>query len=403
MVYRRSAPASRGTFALLLSAFCLTILPSQSQAIPAFARKYKFSCTTCHAPAPRLKEFGEDFAGNAFQLDEKEEPKRYFHDTGDDQLTLMRDLPIAIRFDAFIEHSHLREGNESMTDLKVPFGMKVMSGGNISSRIGYYFYFYMSERGEVAGIEDAYIHFNDLFGKDLDVMVGQFQVSDPLFKRELRLTYEDYQIYKLRVGNTPTNLAYDRGIMVIYGAPTGTDVVFEIVNGNGKDEEGESGFFDEEQWKNVFLRLSHSFGPVRLGGFGYSGNSRNMIGGSSLENKHYYWGVDGTVDLGDLIQINGQYIERRDDNPFWATEPVNEYLVRGGLVEVVIAPQGPDGKSYLTLLANIIDSDLGLYDYRAGTVSYSYLLRRNVRLLAEATYEDEREHFGFVTGFVSAF
>ena len=32
--------------------------------------------------------------------------------------------------------------------------------------------------------------FNNLFHSDLDLYVRQFQVSDPLFKRELRLTFK---------------------------------------------------------------------------------------------------------------------------------------------------------------------------------------------------------------------
>ena len=40
--------------------------PDEADAIPAFARKYRMSCTTCHAPIPRLKEYGDEFAGNGF-------------------------------------------------------------------------------------------------------------------------------------------------------------------------------------------------------------------------------------------------------------------------------------------------------------------------------------------------
>ena len=253
---------------LIALIFISTVLAESAEAVPGFARKYKMSCTTCHAPAPRLKEYGEEFAGNAFQLEEGQEPPRAFYDTGDDLLMLQRDIPIAIRFDAFAHHTHYSgEGEESMTDMKTPYGIKLMSGGNISKSIGYYFYFFMSEKGEVAGIEDAYIHFNNLFGSTLDIMVGQFQVSDPLFKRELRLTFEDYKIYKFKIPNTPTDLAYDRGVMITYSAPTGTDLVLEVVNGNGKDEIDKAGYFDDEQWKNILLRGSHGFGPVRLGGF----------------------------------------------------------------------------------------------------------------------------------------
>lgn len=51
----------------------------------------------------------------------------------------------------------------------------------------------------MAGLEDAYVQFTDVGGSGVSVIAGQFQVSDPLFKRELRLEYEDYQPYRVRV------------------------------------------------------------------------------------------------------------------------------------------------------------------------------------------------------------
>ena len=102
-----------------------------------------------------------------------------------------------MRFDAF---AYFEEDAEVSSDLQMPYGLKLLSGGPLARNVGYYFYFFMSETGEVAGVEDAYMHFNDLGGVPFDIMVGQFQTCDPLMKRELRLTYEDYLIYKTRVG-----------------------------------------------------------------------------------------------------------------------------------------------------------------------------------------------------------
>jgi hypothetical protein len=382
------------------------LVPVASGAIPAFARKYRMSCTTCHAPAPRLKSFGEDFAGNAFMLEEDQEPKRFFYDTGDEMLTLMRDLPLAIRFDAFVQYDYTEE--KDLLDLKIPFGVKLLSGGNVSKHIGYYFYFYMSEQGEVAGIEDAYIHFNDILGRDLDIMVGQFQVSDPLFKRELRLTYEDYQIYKIKVGDTPTTLTYDRGFMILYGAPFGLDAVLEVVNGNGKGMP-ENGYFDSDDWKNSLLRLSQSIGPVRVGGFGYLCNSIVEVAGKKITNDHYYWGVDGTADVRDRLQINVQYIERHDDNPFFQYGGPMGVDTRGGFVELIWSVNGEMGRTFVTALYNYVESKIDspgsekIFEYNTGTLSLGYLLRRNIRLVAEGTYDENEEAIRFVGGFVSAF
>ncbi|NIA29240.1 MAG: hypothetical protein GWP06_04905 [Actinobacteria bacterium] len=188
--------------------------------VPAFARRYKISCTTCHSPFPRLKPYGDEFAGNGFILKENEKSRDYIS-AGDDMLWLNRTFPIAVRFDAFGVYE---PKSEVKTDFQSPWGLKLLSGGTLAKNIGYYFYFYMSERGEIAGIEDAYIHFDNVFGINLDIMVGQFQTSDPIWKRELRLTFEDYMILKQRFGPSRTNLTYERGVTLTYNIEkTGTD------------------------------------------------------------------------------------------------------------------------------------------------------------------------------------
>ena len=51
---------------------------NKCNAIPAFARKYQISCQVCHSPImPRLKAFGDEFAGDGFRMTKYESP-RYF-------------------------------------------------------------------------------------------------------------------------------------------------------------------------------------------------------------------------------------------------------------------------------------------------------------------------------------
>ena len=412
---RREFWHPRGLLWIVAFAFlALSVLPESGFGIPAFARKYRLSCTTCHAPVPRLKAYGEDFAGNAFQLEGKE-PARFFRDTGDPILTLQRELPIAVRFDSYVRFQ-TKEGMRK-SDLQTPYGLKFLSGGQIAKDISYYFYFYLSERGEIAGIEDAYVHFNNLFGTDLDLMIGQFQVSDPLFKRELRLTYEDYQIYKVRVGDVLTNLTYDRGIMLTYSAGTGTDVVLEVVNGNGKGEASPEQNFDLDNFKNVALRISQSFGPVRVGGFGYLGKEkhRKLVqadqGGQwvNVTDNLRYLGADATLDAGKSLQLNLQFLQRHDDNPYLVHTGAMAVDTKGFIAELIWALQGEMGRSFLTFLYNKVRAEgspgpaYRLLDYETATASYSYLLRRNLRLVFESTYDRTTKNVRFLGGFVSAF
>jgi len=210
-------------------------------------------------------------------------------------------------------------------DFSTPFVVKLLSGGEITKNIAYYLYFFFSERGEVAGLEDAFIMLNDLFKTNLDVYLGQFQVSDPLFKREVRLTYEDYRIYKVRVGEARANLTYDRGIMLTYGLPTGTDLTFEVVNGLGLLPGDEAGVFDTDRYKNFMLRASQDLtGFLRVGAFGYLGKEKQQDAVNSL------WMLGGDLTLSSpKLELNLQYVERRDKNPFFTLEP-DQIATRGG-------------------------------------------------------------------------
>jgi hypothetical protein len=360
---------------VLLAVFGLGSL----QAMPAFARKYGLSCKTCHSPFPKLKPYGEEFAGNGFVIKDKDTP-RYFIDTGDSALSLLRELPIALRLEGFLAWNN---ANTRQTDFLAPYLLKFLSGGAITKDIAYYFYFFFSERGEVAGIEDAFVMFNDLFGSDLDLYVGQFQISDPLFKRELRLPFEDYAIYDTAPGESRIDLTYDRGVMLTYGLPTGTDITVEVLNGTGIHEANIFRGFDDDPYKNVLLRVSQEIVPAfRLGAFGFTGKERP----EDIINAVTMYGGDATLAV-KPFELNVQYVERRDSNPFFSgVLPTEKLATRGAFAELIYRPKGDDGRWYATGLVNWVDSDQPELDYTAATAHIGYLLRRNMRLTAETTY-----------------
>ena len=85
-------------------------MPLQSiKAIPAFARKYQISCQVCHSPVARLKPFGDTFASNGYRLTQYESP-RYYIPVGDDKLSLLRELPLAVRFDGIVSADFRNNG-----------------------------------------------------------------------------------------------------------------------------------------------------------------------------------------------------------------------------------------------------------------------------------------------------
>jgi len=377
--------------ALVLGVVCIV---ETSKAIPAFARKYNMSCTTCHSPFPRSKPFGADFAANGFQL-QGQEPSRYFVDTGDELLSLLRDFPIAVRLEGYMRYNYESQGK---TDFQTPYVVKLLSGGNITKDISYYFYFFFGERGEVAGLEDAFLFFNNLFDSELDLQFGQFQVSDPLFKRELRLTFEDYQIYRARPGQSSASLTYDRGAIFSYGLPSGTDLVLEVLNGNGIGPADADRAFDNDPNKNVMGRVSQDIGSeFRVGAFGYYGLEEQ----SGFRNYTRMIGPDVSATF-EKFEVNVQAVWRYDDNPYFVST-TGRQETRGGFAEVIVTPEGDMSRVYGVLLYNLVRSDASALDYQSISGHIGYLLRRNIRLTGEYSYDIDLKAHGLTGGIVMAF
>ncbi|MHB0962428.1 MAG: hypothetical protein ACYC5V_04355 [Gemmatimonadaceae bacterium] len=305
----RSIARLAPTCAALLIA--LAALPLDAYAIPAFARKYRVSCSMCHQPVPRLTPFGENFAANGFEMAVGEEPRDTIA-TGDPLLRLQNTLPLAIRFEAYQRILTDRRSGEATLDQQTPWIIKLLSGGQIADKISYYMYFLATERGDVAGLEDAYVQFTDIKGSGISLIVGQFQVSDPAFKRELRLFYDDYQPYRVKVGNITSDLTYDRGLMAMWSPRDGTDITAEMVTGEGLNKANSARQFDTDNNKNFALRVSQDIGPLRVGLFGYTGKQASNGSSSTMR----VFGPDATIPLGSFGELNVQALRRWDSNPF---------------------------------------------------------------------------------------
>jgi hypothetical protein len=392
-------------FRITLSAIIIfTLIPFiDIYAIPAFARKYQISCQVCHSPAlPRLKAFGDEFAGNGFRMTKYESP-RYFIQTGDDKLSLFRELPLAIRMDGFVTYN---SGDQGTADFGAPFVLKILSGGELSDKLSYYFYFLFNERGSIAGVEDAFLMYHNFLNSGINLYIGQFQVSDPLFKGELRFTLEPYKIYGSAPGTSSADLKYDRGIIFEKDFSTGTTLVGQILNGCGIGEAGEGYLFDKDKYKNFMLRVSQSIGKsISVGFFGYTGKERFLEISGPFTSEIQMFGPDLTINLDEKLIINAQYVKRTDSRVLLESgSTASDILTDGAFAEVIYAPKGDMSKWYLTGLFNWVDSDFNDLDYSSATLHAGYLLRRNMRVVSEFTQIFSGDPYGKVSvGVITAF
>lgn len=374
---------------IIIFSFFFFLVSSISFAIPAFARKYGFSCEVCHAPIPHLKDFGEEFIANGYQIPDKE-PARAYRDTGDPILLLQRELPLAIRFDGYLSYE---PNSEITSDIRAPYLMKILSGGNISKSISYYTYFLLTEEGKV-GLEDGYLSFNNVFNLPVSIVFGQYRVSDPIKPSELRMTFEDYRIYKFKIGESSANLSYDRGIMATFTTKIGTEIVLQIVNGSGIDIPE---VFDKDNNKNFAWRIAQSFDNLKIGLTGYWGKEEKDGNFNNLS----YLGPDLKIKT-SRIEALVQFLQRWDTNPLFQKEG-KKLRSEAWLGEIIFSPYGKNGRWFFVFLYNRLRSQFNPVDYQRATFNVSYLIKRNLKWMNEFSYDMDKDKHRFATGFVVAF
>jgi hypothetical protein len=275
--------------------------------------------------------------------------------------------------------------------------MKILSGGNLSDTISYYTYFLMSEDAKVVGLEDTYLSFRGVFGLPVNIVFGQYRVTDPIKPSETRLTLEGYSLFGFRVGDSRINLAYDRGVMVSTRMKSGTDILAQVVNGNGIEAQG---IFDSDKYKSLIGRVAQSFlkDRVRVGILGYSGKE---AGAEGRTNTVTYFGPDLRLRLKGF-ELLLEYVRRTDTNPLFLAAD-GKITSDAFLAEAIISPWGEKGRTFFTVAWNKVDSGLEPASHDALTLNVNYLLRRNLKWVAEYTHDLLRDDHRFLTGIVTAF
>lgn len=284
-----------------------------SEAVPAFARKYETSCVTCHTGFPKLNAFGEAYRLNGFQYPEddedqaKEEPvslgsesyKRVFPNS-----VWPNDIPgtppIAFRVKSGFSYT-------KGADVESAFGrpsLIMMTAGTMGENVGFYAGAHLFENGEVGSIDRAYIQLSSLFSPSLpdyalNLRIGQFIPNIVAFAnhRGLALTPYAYNTYSTTSEGFATGHAHGGEAFGIETFQLGVEFTGIIkshfrwgagfVNGAGAAEESNSA-------KDGYVR-----GAYKFGGMGYDGK------GGATDSKGRNW-VDNSIAIGGFAYL-GSY------------------------------------------------------------------------------------------------
>ncbi len=150
-------------FLIIMGFFVPIFLPTSVEAIPAFARKYDMSCTSCHTKAPRLNAFGEAFHMAGYQIPQTQEGElRKKRQIGriHSETELMNIF--ALRATGNFAES-FSGGKPVETNLALPREIELYFGGTFTDDISYFFNF-SNEIDAIEGIDNALFEKKTVFG-----------------------------------------------------------------------------------------------------------------------------------------------------------------------------------------------------------------------------------------------
>ncbi len=385
--------------ALLISCF---VWIDEGQAIPAFARKYRTSCATCHYAFPMLNGFGKAFLHNGYRYPAGTDPdmrkdnpvslgsegyKKVWPDAiwpaDIDGLTPLSVHAVG-RFDYAPD-----ETEEAKSTFEFPHELEVLYGGTIGENVSFL--------GEVEmENEDNEIEFAFPFAIQWDfnanwhLRIGS--VSPDPTPDHMRLTRSHYNVASLRSRNRWRLRGDQSGIELIAvgngaGGRGGYFFKAGVVNGQGIN--------DANSAKDVYARFTY-----KIGGLGEVGGTEGQGGETSA---HY---IDNNLRLGGYIYkgtVSGaepdeDLLVYGGDIDLW----YNRFILNGAVLFMNSQIEGlPDRNS----LAWYAQGNLVIYPWLIGLVRYewtdpdtdvdipeaqqslipalTFVLRANVRVTAE--------------------
>ena len=219
----RISKLALGMNLVLVGILCaIALSPTPARAIPAFARKYKTACSTCHNNWPELNDFGRAFKVNGFKF-----PKDDEEFVKDPPLVLGAEaqkdsfpnsiypgelpiLPIAFRYSGYFNYNTKQpaevtaaSGYVPVTSLFQPNTLTFLAAGSFGPSLSFWIDNDLSAGGSGAagGLGDGYIKSNDFLGhylhiprNDLNLRFGQFEVDLP-FSQARTINLTGYSIF----------------------------------------------------------------------------------------------------------------------------------------------------------------------------------------------------------------
>lgn len=282
---------------LLIAIVAISIWPDQAYAIPAFARKYETSCTTCHVVFPRLTPYGEAFRLNGYMLPEDDEGS-------------VKDIPVSLGADAYkmIWPESIWPGNipgKSPIAFRTRFGfsydesedlaptkftvpsIQVFMGGTFSEGISFFGAVLLAQGHNTNALQMAYIRLNNLLSRflpsqALNLRIGQFVPDLTSYKSKHSSLTQALYALNTYVPSNGSSLDLTHRNFGIAGQVIGAEASGLVTNrlryAIGLSN-GNAVFGEDNNAKDMHAKVAY-----KIGGMAFDGSSTGEVFGPSANN-----------------------------------------------------------------------------------------------------------------------
>jgi hypothetical protein len=331
---------------IVLAVFFVSLFPEDAAAIPAFARKYKTACMTCHTVWPKLSAVGEAFRLLGYRLPENDElyvkdqpvslgaePYKKMFPQSIWPSDIPGNLPLSVRATGSVNvNTGDANGSSSNTQWNFPGEIVLLGAGTFGKDFSFFMNLgFAFDSGTTTTEGQAWLMWSDLFseilGKNhLNIKagnVGRQSIALPNSRDENSFTVNGYQyqdVLKLQaqpgiqVNGFGSRWRYYAGLVQANTDSSSLDyyggLSFKIgglgFDGTGlKSEEGGLNTSPSGFWRDD---------SILFGLFGYQG----FTGADA--NRATRFGADARANYKDL-SLGGGYIRQNADE---ATAPATE-------------------------------------------------------------------------------
>jgi len=364
---------------IVLILFVAVLFPTNSEAIPAFARKTNMACSTCHTAWPALNAFGRQYKEHGYRLGHLEAPSTVISK----DLKWNESLPVSV----MLVSRPYDKKKSGKSKIRAIHEVELMIGGPMGEKFSGFMEIEAEDEvtngiGLDTGVSSAAMTYSLDEAAHIQFSWGSATWFDPYnsYSNHLRMTRGASAAIDQSFGGADNGgkLKNSRQNVAIYGRLVSKFFYGMAISGDASDSEGVDG-------NTVTARVVYDIVPsLSIGALSVSGTCSANAGNCLVDRKYSRSAIDVQSEVADFT-INAVALAARDDNSTaTATLKNNAYYVQAFYTE-------KDGvrATWVPLLRyDSYEKTNGTEEVNELTLSINYYINENVRSMLELWSKD---------------